>query len=248
MQILTKLSGIFAAAALALLATPSLASTGGQAPAAVTSASALRAATDAVLSSGAVPGIPKGLDRDAVLQALQAYPTCGPTTIEDHAQALKDRFGERVPLAAMNLLVTDPTLTLPDLSQHLRTLRAWVRAGDLRGDRVAALVAALKDHAEAIVIGRTAEIAVGMAPEELADLRARAVDSLRRHLVDALTGNDSARAIREVRLALASDSSGVRASAARVALKQRGQPLRAAVVAMCERDVPSVQEIVCPEL
>lgn len=253
MRITTDIQGILAAAALALLTAPTLASAGEPAPttasAAATSASALAGATAAVLSTGAVPGFPRALDRAAVLQALQQHPTCGGAdTIETHAQSLIDRFGEHIPLAAMHLIVTEETFSLFDLPNHLQTLRAWVHAGKLGGDKVAALVAALNGQVEAIVVGRTASAAAEMAPADLAALRARAVVHLRRELVRALTGNNSSRAIREVGLALRSDAPGVRAEAARVALKQREQPLRDEVVAMCARDIPIVQEVVCPEL
>lgn len=240
-------------AALALSPVPALAATVGSTPTTVdpvaVSTSALARSTAAVLSTGAVPSFPSSLDRAAVLQAVRQYSSCGGSdSFESHAQSLLERFGERVPLAAMNLLVTEEALTLIDVDLYLNVLRQWVRSGALGGDTFAALVAALTDQAETIVIGRTAEVAAEMAPGDLTALRARAVDNLRRELVRALTGNHAAQAVRAVRLALRSESPGVRAEAARVALKQRQQPLRAEVVAMCERDIPIVREVVCPEL
>jgi hypothetical protein len=251
MRFITTISILLAA--LVPLATPVLAAPGRPAPTstdpAAVSAAALADAAAAALSTRAVPDFPRALDRAAVLRALQERSRCGGSdTPETHAQVLTDRFGAQVPRAVMHLIVTEETLSLTDVMYHLQLLRAWVQAGALGGDEVAALVAALRDQAEAIVVGRTAQIAAELEPTDLAALRAWAADSLRRELVRALIGNNDARAIREVGLALRSESPGVRAEAARIALKQRAQPLRDEVAAMCARDIPSVREVVCPEL
>jgi hypothetical protein len=238
MRTIIKISILFILAASA----PASAAEGDAAV--VESGAALQRATAAVLASGAVPALPRDVDREQLVQALQDYPFCG-GSMEAHARALGERFGERVALATMNLIVTDPSFSLLDLSRHLVVLRAWVQAGQASGDRLAALVTALRGQAETIVVGRTAALAAELTAVDLAGHRAFLLDLFRRDLVQSLAGNGSARAVREVDEALRSESPRVRAAAAVVARTLPGQPLREAVESLCASDIQSVRNIAC---
>jgi hypothetical protein len=233
-----KISIIFTLAMLAPL------TAAGDVGTAAESAAALQRATAAVLASGAVPGLPRGVDSAQLLAALQDYPICG-GSMEAHARAVAERFGERVALATMNLVVTDASFSLVDLSRHLVVLRVWVQGGQASADKVAALIAALRGQAEAIVVGRTAELAAELSAGDLAAQRVHLLDRLRRDLVRTLAGNGSARAVREVRDAMHSESPGLRAVAARVARTLPGQPLREEVDSLCTGDSEAVRDLAC---